>query len=83
MCVIGCKGLTSHVLQLTSSFSITMLFPFLPFLVEFLLPELDETAIGMFRTRTWWATSSLCDLARVILCCIDCQVSCELIQAGS
>jgi len=29
-------------LQVANSFSITMLFPFLPFMVQFLLPELKE-----------------------------------------
>ena len=33
-------------LQFSSSYAITMMFPFAPFLVRFLLPQVDETDVG-------------------------------------
>ena len=33
-------------IQFSSSYSITMLFPFAPFLVKFLLPHVEETDVG-------------------------------------
>ena len=48
------KIYTSTFLNLFSSaFAITMLFPYLPFMVEFLLPELegDQQAIGKSLTK--------------------------------
>ena len=40
--------------QFNSAFSITMLFPFLPFMVEFLLPQIDPASIGQYHN---WLTS--------------------------
>ena len=34
--------------QFSSSYAITMMFPFAPFMVKFLLPYLDETDVGKF-----------------------------------
>ena len=39
--------------QFSSAYSITMLFPFLPFMVEFLLPQIDPASIGQYHN---WLT---------------------------
>lgn len=36
----------SLISQFASAYSVTLLFPFLPFMVEFLLPEVEEEDIG-------------------------------------
>ena len=43
---ITCALYFIHLLQFASAFSITMLFPFLPFMVEFLLPQIDVSSVG-------------------------------------
>ena len=41
-------SLVVFLLQFSSAFAVTMLFPYLPFMVEFLLPHLkdDQTSVG-------------------------------------
>ena len=43
---------TNLPLQFASAYSITMLFPFLPFMIEFLLPRVKEEDIGQSHTHT-------------------------------
>ena len=56
MCFSSCDlYLSSHAhmmtIQFSSSFAITMMFPFAPFLVRFLLPQVKETDVGKHRTN--------------------------------
>ena len=69
------KIYTSTFLNLFSSaFAITMLFPYLPFMVEFLLPELegDQQAIGKSLTKLPKAKNltllSACFLPNTVSC---------------
>ena len=48
-CVAVTSVWSSHAyltIQFSSSFAITMMFPFAPFLVSFLLPQIKETDVG-------------------------------------